>query len=75
MEKEPCTKFCVVLISSQEVMKLQSFKSSMSDSRMYKTLYPWFCLHVFVNFMEKEPFTQFYGHFDLSHELMKLRSF
>ena len=30
MEKEPCTKFCSVLISSHEVMKLESFESDMS---------------------------------------------
>ena len=31
MEKEPFTKFCGVLISSQEVMKLHCFESSVSD--------------------------------------------
>ena len=31
MEKEPCTKFCGVLISSHKVMKLQSFKSGVND--------------------------------------------
>ena len=31
MEKEPCTKFCGVLISSHEVMKLQSFEFGASD--------------------------------------------
>ena len=39
MEKEPCTKFCGVLISSHEVMKLQ--------------VYHWFHLHIFVIFMKK----------------------
>ena len=31
MEKEPCTKFCGVVISSHEVMKLQSSESGVSD--------------------------------------------
>ena len=31
MVKEPCTKFCRVLIISHEVMKLQSFESGVSD--------------------------------------------
>ena len=31
MEKELCTKFCGALTSSQEVMKLQGFKSGVSD--------------------------------------------
>ena len=31
MEKEPCTKFCGILISSHKVMKLQSFESGVSD--------------------------------------------
>ena len=31
MEKEPCTKFCGILISSREVMKLQSLESGLSD--------------------------------------------
>ena len=31
MKKEPCAKFCAILISSQEVMKLQSFESGLSD--------------------------------------------
>ena len=30
MEKESCTKFCGALISSREVMKLQSFESVVS---------------------------------------------
>ena len=42
---------------------------------MYNTIYPWFSLHIFVNFMKKEPFTLFYGYFDFSYEFMKLWSF
>ena len=30
MEKEPCANFCIVLISSHEVMKLKSFESDVS---------------------------------------------
>ena len=32
MEKEPCTKFCGILVSSHEVTKLQSFESPVSDA-------------------------------------------
>ena len=31
MEKEPCTKFCGILISSHEVMKLEGFDSGVGD--------------------------------------------
>ena len=31
MEKEPCAKFCGVLLSFREVIKLQSFESGESD--------------------------------------------
>ena len=31
MKKEPCTKFCGALISSHEIIKLQSFESGVSD--------------------------------------------
>ena len=66
MEKEPYTKFCRVLISSHEVMKLQSFKCNMSDVILanaqnisFLVFFAYIC-----NFMEKEPFTQFFGPFD-----------
>ena len=39
------TKFCAVLISSQEVMKLQSFQSGVSDltpANVKKKILPWF---------------------------------
>ena len=77
MGKEPCTKYCDVLISSHEVMKLQSFERSIMTSfpRMWKTFHPWFSLHVVVNFKEKETFTQICGRLTISHKLMKLRSF
>ena len=58
MDKAPCTKFCVVLISPHEVTRLQSFEFGMSDviPTNYKIFHPWFSLHIFVNFMEKEAF-------------------
>ena len=68
MEKDPSTKFCGFLISSREVIKLQSFESCLSASDIYqrtcKTFYLYFSLHIVVNFMKKEPFTHFYGRFD-----------
>ena len=66
MEKEPCTKFCGVLICSHKVIKLKILNPAreMPYARMYKTFHPRFYLHIYVNFMEKEPFTQFYGRFN-----------
>ena len=66
MKKELCTKFCGVLISYHEVMKLQSFESDLSDviPRMYKTIYHWVSLHIFVNFMKNKPVTLFDGRYD-----------
>ena len=58
MEKESCTKFCGVLLSSHEVMKFRKFESGVSvvipvNVQKY---YPWFAVHIFVNFIEKELF-------------------
>ena len=61
MEKEPCTKFCGVLIhSSHEVMKLQSFESGMID------VIPANVQNIFHGFM---------AILTISRELMKLQSF
>ena len=60
MEKEPCAKFCGVLISSHEVMMLQIVPANVQ---------PWFSLHIF-----KEPFTKFYvcfDHFSWTYEVAK----
>ena len=70
MEKESCTKFCHVLISFNEVMKLQSFEFDASDVilRMYKTFY------IFVNFTENELSAKFYGvldHFSGTYKVTK----
>lgn len=47
MEKEPGAKLCSVLISSHEVMNLQSFESGVSD------VIPTNMQNIFVDFMEK----------------------
>ena len=61
MEKEPCTKFCGVLIrSSHEVMKLQSFESGVID------VIPANVQNIFHGFMPV---------LTISHVLMKLQSF
>ena len=64
--KKELHKVLCVLISSHEVMKLQSFESSVSDTMLANAqkFYSWFSLHIFVNFMEKDLFTQFDGRFD-----------
>ena len=67
MKKEPCIRFCGVLISFNEVMNLQqSFEFDTSDviPQMQKKVHPWFSFHVFANFMEHELSTKFYGAFE-----------
>ena len=48
MEKEPCTKFCGILISSHKVMKLQSFESGVSDVTLanVQNIYLWCSFHI-----------------------------
>ena len=48
MEKEPCTKFCGILISSHKEMKLQSFESGVSDvtPANVQNIYLWCSLHI-----------------------------
>ena len=66
MEKELCTKFCSVLISSHEAMNLQSFESGVSDviPANVQNNSVLFSSYIFVNLMQKEPFTQFYDRFE-----------
>ena len=59
MEKELCTKFFGVLISSLEVTKFSIRHEWCHTRDCTKQL-----SLVFVNFMEKEHFTHFYGRFD-----------
>ena len=77
MEKEPCTKFCGVLISSHEVIKLQSFESTVSDAISANVQYilPLVSFTYICYFYEKSFFTQFMVFLTISHELMKLLSF
>ena len=66
MEKEPCAKFCGVLISLNKVMKLQSFEFDTSDviRANIQNISPQAFFHIFVNVMENELYTKFYGVFD-----------
>ena len=75
--KKAFTKFCVTLISSHEVMKLQSLKSGVSDvtPAIIETFHHCFFAFSFYYFVEKELFTQFYVFVTISHEFMKLRRF
>ena len=63
MEKGPYTKFCGVLISFNEFLKLKTFEYDVSDviHANVKTFHNRLSEHVFVNFMEKEPSAKFYG--------------
>ena len=73
MVQEPCTKFYGVLIGFHEIIKLKSFKFSVSDiiPRKYKTCHPWFSLDFLLVFMEKTPPTiKFYSIF---HHLSRNR--
>ena len=76
MEKDRCTKFCGVLISSHEVINLQSSEFVVRDfinvNVQNISLLVFFAY--FFNFTEKKPFAQFLVVLTISHELMKLRS-
>ena len=76
MEKDLCTKFCGVLISSHKVINLQSSESVVRDfinvNVQNISLLVFFAY--FFNFTEKKPFAQFLVVLTISPELMKLRS-
>ena len=76
MEKEPCTKFCGVLISSHEVIKLQSFESTVSDAVSANVQYilPLVSFTYICYFYEKKFFYTVYGlfdHFSWTYEVTK----
>ena len=77
MEKDPCKKFCGVLISSHKVMKLQSFESGLNDviPQMYKTFHPWFSFHIFLILWRKNVLHSSMVILTISYQLMKLQSF
>ena len=77
MEKGVCTKFCGVLISSHEVMKLKVFNPAWVTPYlpMYKTLKPWFSCHIFVDFMEKKTFYSFMVVLTISYQFITSQSF
>ena len=79
MEKEPCTKFCGVLTSSHEVMKLQSFESSMSDiilaNVQHISFHPAGFFYILSLLWKKNMLHSFKVVLTISHELMKLWSF
>ena len=58
MQKQPFAKFFCVLITFQEIMKLQSFKFAVSDVTRE------FYSHAFVNFMKRELSIEFFGVFE-----------
>ena len=59
MEKEPYTKFCGVLIGSQEVPNPSYV---MPYPRMYETFRSWFSFHMCINFMKKDSYTVHSGY-------------
>ena len=76
MEKEPCTKFGGVLTSSHEVMKLQSFESSMSDiilaNVQHISFHPAGFFYILSLLWKKNMLHSFKVVLTISHELMKL---
>ena len=68
MEKEPCAKFCGVLLSFREVIKLQSFESGESDviPACIQNISFLFFFCIFLLMLWKKNFLH------ISHELMKL---
>ena len=76
MRKDPCTKFCGVLIRFHKVVKLQSFEFSVSDviPENVQNISPLVFFAFFVSFMEKKPPIKFYGvfdHFSRAYEVAK----
>ena len=66
MEKEPCTKFCGVLVRLHKVINLQRFEFSVSDviPANVQNILPLIFFAFFVIFLEKKPTIKFYGVFD-----------
>ena len=77
MEKEPCTNLCGILISSHEVMKLDTFEIDESDGLPAKVhnISPLIFSHAFVNFTKKVPSTECYYGFDHFWQAYKLTKF
>ena len=80
MEKDPCTKFCGVLINCHEVVKLQSFETDLCDGipANVQNISLWFSLYSFLNFMERELsktfsvfFFFFFNYFSRADEVLK----
>ena len=76
MEKEPCTKFCGVLVRFHELIKLQSFEFSVSDiiPTNVQNISLLVVFSYFVSFMEKKSRIKFYGvfdHFSRTYEVAK----
>ena len=68
MGKEPFTKFCGIVISFHEVIKIQKFEFNGMD------VIPVNVRNISPIFMEKEPSTRFYGvldHFSQTYEVIK----
>ena len=72
MDKEPCTKFCGVLIRFREVVKLQSFEFNVSD--VIPVVTPVFFKILFLVYREKTS-NKVLCLLTIFYELMKLRSF
>ena len=72
MEKELCTKFCVVLIRFHEVIKLQSSEFSVSNvkSANVQNMLPLVFFAFFIIFMEQKPPTKFYSVFNHFYEVL-----
>ena len=72
MVNEPCTKFCGVLISFNEVIKLQSFEFDASD--VIPANAQIISFHIFINFMENELSTKLnsvFDHFSRTYKVTK----
>ena len=79
MEKESCTKFCVILVIFHEVIKLQSSVFNVSDviPGKVQNISPLvFFAFLVASFMEKKTPIKFYGvfdHFSRTYEVAKFR--
>ena len=76
MDKEPCTKFCDVLIRFHEDIKLHSFEFKVSDilHENVQNISPLlFSIFFFINFMEKTSYKAFwcFNHVSQTYKVKK----
>ena len=77
MDKEPCTKFCDVLIRFHEDIKLHSFEFKVSDilHENVQNISPLLFSIFFLLVLWKKLLIKLFGVLTMFHKLIKSRSF